>query len=348
METTIRKTIGICGVVVGFGAMLYILFIAKTVLLYLVVAIMLAIAIYPLVSRIQKILHLRKTLAVILSYLLLIVVVGFIISAVIVPLAHQGTSFIRNIPVVWNTFLQNPHVLEFIARYKLENSLAQISSQTSGFLIGGGGSIVVITGSIIAQITATTIILILTFLLLIEGENIWHSLLGFLTAKDAENAKRIGTKISKAISGFVSGNLFISLIAGTVTFFTLWLLKVPYAFALAGLVAVFDLIPLIGASIATVAIGLVALSKGVIVAVLAVGILLIYQFVEGHFIQPIVYSKSINLSALIIVIAGVFGAELGGILGIVMAIPVASVIQIICIEAYEFFANRKTHIEVVG
>ncbi|MEI6022489.1 MAG: AI-2E family transporter [bacterium] len=348
METTIRKTIGICGVVVGFGAMLYVLFIAKTILLYLVVAIMLAIAIYPLVSRIEKILHVRKTLAVILSYIILGVLVGLIIGEVIVPLAHQGTSFIRNIPTVWSTFLQNPHVLELVTRYHLENSLAQLSNQTSGILLGGGGSIVVITGSIIAQITATTIVLVLTFLLQIEGENIWHSLLGFLTEKDAANARRIGAKITKAISGFVSGNLFISLIAGTVTFFTLWLLKVPYAFALAGLVAVFDLIPLIGASIATIAIGLVALSKGLFVAILAVGIILIYQFVEGHFIQPIVYSKSINLSALIIVIASVFGAELGGILGILMAIPVAAVIQIICIETYEFFANRKVHTEVVG
>jgi predicted PurR-regulated permease PerM len=105
-------------------------------------------------------------------------------------------------------------------------------------------------------------------------------------------------------------------------------------------VAIFDLIPLVGAAMATIIVGLVALTQGLIVAIIAVVIILIYQFVEGHFIQPIVYSKVINISALIIVIASVLGAEIGGIIGILLAIPMAAVVQIIVTEIYDSFINQ--------
>ncbi len=130
----------------------------------------------------------------------------------------------------------------------------------------------------------------------------------------------------------MNGNLFISLIAGVFTLILLLITGVPYAFALAALVAVFDLIPLVGATIATIVIGLVALSEGVVVALIVVGVMLAYQFVEGNIIQPIVYGKAVQLSQLLIVLATIIGGLLGGIIGVLLAIPIAAAVQIIIVE----------------
>lgn len=339
METTIRKTITICSIITLFIASLYIIFLSRTVLLYLLVALVLVIAISPLVARLQKY-KIKKVGAVILSDLLILIIILSILGTIIIPLTHQIVAFIENLPDIIQKILSNQDLINLSQRYNFENNLSQLSAQASSLLLGGGASILLITSSVITKFASVTIILVLTFLLQIEGSYIWQTLLGFVSDKDSKIAERVAGKITKAVSGFVSGNLFISLIAGVVTFTTLIILNVPYAFALATLVAIFDLIPLVGAAMATIIVGLVALTQGLIVAIIAVVIILIYQFVEGHFIQPIVYSKVINISALIIVIASVLGAEIGGIIGILLAIPMAAVVQIIVTEIYDSFINQ--------
>ena len=159
-------------------------------------------------------------------------------------------------------------------------------------------------------------------------------------AHTAKQLERTSEKAAVAVSGFVSGNLLISLIAGAVTLITLLILRVPYPFALAALVALFDLIPLIGAALATIVVGLVALTTGIGVAIIAVAVLLVYQFVEGHFIQTIVYSRSISLSPLLVIVASLAGAELGGIIGVLLAIPVSAVLQVIAVEIFAGFKNE--------
>jgi predicted PurR-regulated permease PerM len=339
MQMTIKKTIVACSVITVFLLSLYLIFLSKTIILYLIIAIILVIAINPLVSRIEKY-KIKKIPAVLLSDFLLLILLICFLSTIIIPLIHQGSNLIQNLPDIIHNIINNPSLVSLSQKYHFENNLNQFSGQISSFLLGGGQSIIFITSSVVSKVSSLTIVLVLTFLLQIEGKKIWMNLLGFLNKKDFDVAQDTSAKISKAVSGFVSGNLFISLIAGIVTFITLMILNVPYAFALAALVAFFDLIPLIGAAIATIVVGLVALTKGLIIAIIAVVVILTYQFIESHFIQPIVYSKSISISALIIVIASVFGAEVGGIIGILLAIPIASVFQIIITEFYLFFKNK--------
>lgn len=341
METIIKKTITTCSVITLFLIALYLIFLAKTILFYLLIALIFVLAINPLVKRIEKY-KIKRTGAVIISDLMLLILLLSILGTIITPLIQQGISFFQNLPEITHNILSNHTLIELSQKYHFENNLNQFSNQISTALLGGGSSIFSITSSVISQIASITIIIVLTFILQIEGVGIWKNLLSFLSEKNQNVAQKIADKSTRAVSGFVSGDLFISLIAGTVTFITLLLLNVPYAFTLAALVAVFDLIPLVGAAIATIIVGLVALTKGLPVAVIAVVVILIYQFIEGHFIQPIVYSKSINLSALIIVAASVLGAEIGGIVGVLLAIPVAAVIQIIVIEIYFSFKKVTT------
>lgn len=339
META-RKTLIVTSLLVIISSVLFFLFLSRSIILYLLIAIFLVFAINPLVIKLEK-WGAKRTMAILLADLLLLIGVSSVLAMVIIPLITQGADLFQNLPQITDKVLNNSTFINLNKTYHLSESLNQTSGEISTLIKGGGSSLLLFTSVLISKVFAIFSVLVLAFLLQIEGKKMWQSILDLLPTAVSHRAERIGQSIMHAVSGFVLGNLFISLIAGLVTLITLWILDVPYMFALAALVALFDIIPLIGASIATVAVGLVALSQGTVTAIIAVVVLLIYQFVEGHLIQPLVYSKSVNLSALFIVVASLLGAELAGIVGVLLAIPLAAVVQIIASEIMRIYKLNK-------
>ena len=143
----------------------------------------------------------------------------------------------------------------------------------------------------------------------------------------------VGHDIYRTIGGYVTGNLVISLIAGVSSGIVVWLAGVPYAAALGLVVALLDLIPLAGATIAAVIVTLVAfaasgLTIGIVVAVYFV----VYQQVENHILQPLVYGRTVQLSPLAVLISVLIGAQVAGILGALGAIPIAGTIQVLLVD----------------
>ena len=121
----------------------------------------------------------------------------------------------------------------------------------------------------------------------------------------------------------MTGNLLISLIAGILTTLVLLIMGVPYAVALGLIVAILDLIPLAGATIAAILIGTVAFIHSIPAGIIVVVFFILYQQVENHVLQPLVYGRTVQLSPLAVLISILIGAELAGILGALGAIPVA-------------------------
>ena len=138
--------------------------------------------------------------------------------------------------------------------------------------------------------------------------------------------------MTKAVGGYVLGNVLISVIAGTVASVVLLLTHVPYAIPLGLVVAVFDLIPMVGATLATVIVALVALTRGIGTCAIVVGAMVIYQLIENHFLTQAVYHGTVKLSLITIAISIAIGAELGGVAGAVMAIPIAGAIKVVVSE----------------
>ena len=335
-----KRTLIQLSVVALFVGGLYFVYLSKTVVLYVGVALLIAVSMEPLIARLER-RKLSKVVAGSLVMLILVLIILAVVGMILTPLATQGKSLIENFPQITQNIISNPTLSKFADTYNIGTSLNELSGYASTLVLGGGSSVVYVASHVFSLVSSTVIVLVLTFLFLIEGEEIWVNILHLLNPKDRANAHSVGKEIKRAIGGFISGNLFISLIAGVVTLITLFLLHVPYIFALAALVALFDLIPLIGAAIATVAVGFVALTQGFSVALIAVIVLLIYQFIEGHFIQPIVYSRSIHLSPIFIIIASIIGAEVAGIIGVLLAIPLGSIVQIISKEIYRHYINRN-------
>jgi predicted PurR-regulated permease PerM len=162
-----------------------------------------------------------------------------------------------------------------------------------------------------------------------------------LPADSRDHWRGIGNQIYRTIGGYVTGNLFISVIAGVTTTLVLLLLGVPYAVALGLLVAILDLIPLAGATIAAIIVGAVGFIHSLVAGIVLIVFFIVYQQIENHVLQPIVYSRTVQLSPLAILISILVGAELAGVLGALAAIPVAGTIQVVLVATLERRRSRK-------
>jgi predicted PurR-regulated permease PerM len=154
-------------------------------------------------------------------------------------------------------------------------------------------------------------------------------LYSLLPEKSQPRWRHVGDEIYKTVGGYITGNLLISLIAGGSITIVLLALGVPYAVALGLIVAFLDLIPLAGATIAGVIVGVVAFIHSVPAGIVVVVFFIVYQQIENHFLQPVIYGRTVQLSPLAVIVSVLVGAELAGILGALAAIPVAGAIQVI-------------------
>jgi predicted PurR-regulated permease PerM len=139
----------------------------------------------------------------------------------------------------------------------------------------------------------------------------------------------VGGEIYRTIGGYVTGNIVISLIAGASMTIVLLIMGVPYAVALGLIVAFLDLIPLAGATIAGIIVTVVAFLHSVPAGIVIVVFVVVYQQIENHFLQPVIYGRTVELSPLAVLVSVLVGAELAGVLGALAAIPVAGALQVI-------------------
>jgi predicted PurR-regulated permease PerM len=153
-----------------------------------------------------------------------------------------------------------------------------------------------------------------------------------LPAASQPRWRNVGNEIYRTVGGYVTGNLLISLVAGTLTTVVLLILGVPYAVALGLIVAILDLIPLAGATIAAILIGIVAFLHSIPAGIIVIVFFIVYQQVENHLLQPLVYGRTVQLSPLTVLISILIGAELAGVVGALGAIPVAGSIQVLVLD----------------
>ena len=184
----------------------------------------------------------------------------------------------------------------------------------------------------------------LTYFMLLYGRQWIDGFLSVVPPSARPRWERALDGVYRTVGGYVTGNLLISLVAGVVAGVTLFALGVPYALPLAVLVAILDLIPLVGATIALVACGLAALTEGVVVMVIVVVVLLLYQQIENHVLMPVVYGRTVKLSPLAVLVAILIGAELAGVLGALAAIPIAGSMAVVARELVRW--RRESAVEL--
>jgi predicted PurR-regulated permease PerM len=181
---------------------------------------------------------------------------------------------------------------------------------------------------VITIVVASITIAFMTFFMLLEGPVWVERFYGLLPAESQPRWRQVGYDIYRTVGGYVTGNLLISLIAGGLTTIVLAAMGVPYAVALGLIVAILDLIPLSGATMAAILIGIVSFIHSIPAGIVVVVFFIVYQQIENHLLQPVIYGRTVELSPLAVLISILIGAELAGILGALAAIPVAGSLQV--------------------
>lgn len=299
----------------------------QTVIVELVVAVVLAMALEPLVQVFER-RRLGRGAAVGISFALVAVALVVFAYLLFDPLVTELNKFAKDLPRLLRELTHGQGRLGFLeSKYHIVER-ARSSVQGHGAAGTAGHTLGVVT-NVVQTAGGLVFIAFLTLFVLLGGRQWFDALVGLVPAQHQERVRRAGAGVSRSVGGYVSGNLLISVIAGSVTTAALVATHVPYPVPLGLLVAVFDLVPLVGATIGTVIVAAVALTKGVPTAAIVVGVMVLYQQVENHTLQQLVYHRTVKLSALAITVSVAAGAELGGVLGALLGIPAAGALKVV-------------------
>jgi predicted PurR-regulated permease PerM len=306
---------------------------ARQVLILIVVALFLAVGLNPAVEALRR-LGIARQWAVLLVFLGL---VGFFVGfgfAIVPPLSEQISGFVHNL-TSGNGYiqqLQNNHRLqEWDQRYHLlEKAKTALQSKDLGQRAANG--VLGVGQVVISGVFSTLTVLILTLYFLTSLPSITGFMYRLAPRSRRARVALLGDEILARIGGYVAGNLIISFIAGLLSYIFLLIADVPYALALALLVAITDLIPLVGATIGAVLVTAVAFFSGLWIGIATVIFFAVYQQVENYIIQPRVMKRSVDVQPAVTIIAALIGGALLGMIGALLAIPAAAAVALILRE----------------
>jgi predicted PurR-regulated permease PerM len=327
---------------------IFLLWQVRTFIGWFVIALFLAAVLNPAVNWLQRRHRLMKRpLAIALTYLGVLVALLLVVGIFVPVLTDQINGFIKFVTTAANAPEGPTEYIKGLAKQnglgglfqRFSDQLHELRKQLGGLLqnlLSSSGQIAI---SLAGLLAALATVLTLTFFLLLGSERYVNAGVGLFPERHQPLVRRLLSQSAGAISGYITGNLAISVICGITTFIVLLILGMPYAAPLALLVAVLDLIPLVGATLGGALLVVVGLFVEPWKAVVLLVYIVVYQQVEGSVLQPLVYSKAVQLNGLVILIALLVGGQLLGIPGALLAIPVAEIIRIVVTE---LLAYRRT------
>ncbi|WP_418113106.1 AI-2E family transporter [[Actinomadura] parvosata] len=298
-------------------------------IILIVVAMFLAVGLNPAVEALQR-RGLARRGAISIVFAGVIVAFALFGLAIVPPVSKQLTEFIDAVPGYITELSNHPTLRQLDQDYQILPQLRTFVTSTLGPSLATGimgAGLVVLNG---VFTTVTLLVLMLYFLGSLH--TIKDYLLKLVPASRRTRTRAISEEILSGIGGYVAGNVLISVIAGVVTWIFLSIAGVQYALALSLVVALTDLIPLVGATIGAVLVTAVALLDSWPAGIACAIFFLAYQQVENYFIYPRVMKHSVNVTPAVTVIAALFGGALLGIVGALLAIPVAAAISLIIRE----------------
>ena len=334
-----RTVLVVLLIVLAVAGLLQVLWMAREVITWILIAVFLTLALNPVVAFFQRHGIRRRGLAAGLTFVLAIGGVAGLGTAFVPILVDEIANFADALPGYVEDltagrgplgFLETDyHIVERVRQAVEEGNVAER-------VLGASGTALAVAEGIITAIVAVITITVMTFFMLLEGPSMIDRFLAQLPPSSASRWRRILNQIYLTVGGYVSGALLIAVVAGLGSSLLLWLLGVPYAFALGLLVALLDLVPLAGATIAAILVSTIAFLDSVPIGIVVLAYFIVYQQVENHVLYPLVYSRTVELSPLVILVAVLIGASLAGILGALAAIPVAGTIQVLVREWLEY------------
>ncbi|TDW74225.1 putative PurR-regulated permease PerM [Curtobacterium sp. PhB25] len=305
----------------------------STVLVYIGVALFLALGIDPLVSFLERFIPRWAAITVVVVGVL--AAFAGVVFAVVPILVEQATNLIQNFPEVVDDISKQQWVQDlskqFAGSFDIDHALESVQSfvENPGNLLSVGGGILAVGSGILSGLTGVLIVLILMLYFLASMRGMKRAAYRFVPASRRENFIDVSEQITQAVGRYVVGQVSQALINGILSLVFLLIIGAPLPVLLASFAFLGSLIPLVGTLGAAVVISLLCLFASPATALAAAIYYLVYMQVEAYLISPRIMSRAVQVPGALVVIAAVAGGTIGGVLGALVALPVAASIIII-------------------
>jgi putative heme transporter len=306
-----------CGA--ALAAVVALLWYVNVIVLPAIVAITIAPALTPLADRLQRagLGRSAPALALVIGFIVVAGLVAIVTASVVQEYDELVASLRLGLDDLTDWLEGDP--LNVSLDQDLDENVSSAWSEASGYLVSGARSS-------IAVLTGIVLVVALLYFILRDGELLWQRVVGRFPEDLRSRVDRAGQHAWEVLGGYIRGTALIAAIDATLIGIGLWILGVPLAFALAVIIFMGAFIPFVGATISGLFAVLVALADGgPWIALIALGIVLGVQFLEGNFLQPIIQSRTVDLHPAVILLAVAAGGSLFGILGAYLAVPVTAV-----------------------
>jgi len=313
---------------------LFFLYLIKEVLAILFVSLILASAVDPWVDALEKI-KFPRWLSILLIYIGLILIVFSAIYLIIPPIVQQFNQLAENFPQyserIGNTFQQ---LKDFSAEHGLLQNFDQGIVTLKDNLSGIAGSVFSTVSGIFGGIISFFIVLVITFYMTVEESAMKRTLTFILPDKFQPFTMQLINKVQRKIGSWLKGQMLLSLIVGIMVYIGLLILGVNYALLLALIAAIGEFIPYVGPALSAIPAIFLAFTQSPIKALLVLILFVVVQQLENHILVPKVMQKAVGLNPIISIVALLVGAKIGGFVGIVLAIPVATAVSVVVRELW--------------
>lgn len=306
-------------------------------LLLLFIAFFLALALNaPVHWLAQRIPGKRKgsrTIATAISFLFIVLIFGGFIASIVPPLVKQTGNFIQAAPgLIDDVRSSDGRLGEVITRYNLQDDIDKFSSELSSRLEGAAGAAYSTLGKISSSVFSLLTVLVLTFMMLIEGPK-WLKLFErFVPEEHHPRLEKLAGDMYAVVKGYVNGQVILAATAALMILPALLVLHIGYPAALLVIVFICGLIPMVGHTIGAIIVTIVALFSSPVSAIAILAYYFLYQQIENYLIQPRIQANSTNMSPLLVFASVVVGVSFNGLLGGLVAIPIAGCLRIFVLD----------------
>ena len=294
---------------------------AAHVFILIGVALFLAIGMEPAVSFLGR-LRFPRVLAVVVVLVVIVAVVAGFLAAAVPVIVQEATALVHNAPkLLQEANDKNSFIGRLNAKFQIEQHLSSLLSSSGSGLAGG---LLAGVETVFGVVADSLIVAVLTIYFLADMSRVRALMYRLFPARRRPRAILIGDEIMAKVGAYVLGNLLVSLVAGVLTYGWLLIFHVPYALLLSIMVAILDLVPVVGSTIAGVIVALVALSVSLPIAIATVAFFIAYRLAEDYLLVPRVIGRAVEVPALVTVVAVLVGGALLGIIGALVAIPISA------------------------
>ena len=347
----VRTILATIGLVLATALLVYILLGTRQVITWLVVGVFFAVALYPVVGWVQRRMlgGKRRALATFLVFLLVFILLAALIAAFAVPLVNEGSKLAGQLPgLIADARSGRGPIGHLLERTNALQWVQDNQDKISAFASGLTAPAASVASGFATGIAGTLTVFVLAYLMVLEGPKAVDGFVNLFPPARGERIRRVGVDCAKSVTGYLSGNLLISVICGTLTYIVLLIAGVPFAGLIALFVGLADLIPLVGATIGGAVAVLAGFIHSVPTGIAVLVFFIVYQQLENHLLQPLIFARTVKVNPLTVIIAILVGVELVGILGALLAIPVASMIQVILRDVWDHRGGRLKEEPTVG